>query len=103
LAVNPSTASRVAELYATDTGCTLQVAAVDPRLAIEGTRELLCAALGNLLQNAFKFTQPSCEVTLRARVSDGWILIRVEDRCGGLPDGWAQTPFEPFRQGFNDK
>ncbi|WP_077034691.1 HAMP domain-containing sensor histidine kinase [Pelomonas sp. KK5] len=96
-------AGRVGELYAADTGCTLQVAAVDPQFAIEGNRDLLCAALGNLLQNAFKFTKPGTEVILHAHVSDGWILIRVEDRCGGLPNGGATMMFVPFRQGFDDK
>lgn len=96
-------AGRVAELYAADTGCALRVSEVDPRLALEGNRDLLSAALGNLLQNAFKFTQPCSEVLLHAHVSDDEILIDVEDRCGGLPHGSAATMFEPFKQGVDDK
>jgi signal transduction histidine kinase len=96
-------AARVAKLYAADTGCALRVTQADANLAIEGHRELLLAALGNLLQNAFKFTRPSSEVSLHAHVSEGWILIDVEDCCGGLPAGSAETMFEPFRQGFDDK
>ncbi|MCM5682294.1 HAMP domain-containing histidine kinase [Schlegelella sp. S2-27] len=103
LAAFLANAGRVAELYAADTGCTLRVAPVDAQLGIEGNRDLLSAALGNLLQNAFKFTQPCSEVSLRAHVSDAWILIDVEDHCGGLPQGRAETMFEPFRQGFDDK
>ena len=96
-------AGRVAELYAADTGCVLRIAEVDSQLALEGNRELLLAALGNLLQNAFKFTQPGSEVALHVRASEAWILIDVEDRCGGLSHGSAETIFEPFKQGFDDK
>jgi signal transduction histidine kinase len=103
LAIFLSDAARVAELYATDTGCALHIAEVDIQLAIEGNRELLLAAIGNLLQNAFKFTRPGTEVELHAHVSDCWIVIDVEDCCGGLPNGSAETMFEPFQQGFDDK
>ena len=103
LAIFLADAGRVAELYAADTGCTLRIAQVDAQLAIEGNRELLLAALGNLLQNAFKFTRPSSEVTLHARTSDDSIVIDVEDCCGGLPEGSAHTMFKPFNQGFDDK
>lgn len=96
-------AGRVAELYAADTGCTLRIAQVDADLAIDGNRELLLAALGNLLQNAFKFTRPSSEVALHAHKSGEWIIIDVEDCCGGLPDGGAEKMFKPFQQGFDDK
>jgi signal transduction histidine kinase len=103
LAIFLADAGRVAELYAADTGCALRILEVDAQLAIEGNRELLLAALGNLLQNAFKFTRPGSEVALHAYASDAWIFIDVEDRCGGLPDGSADTMFEPFQQGFDDK
>ena len=103
LAIFLADAGRVAELYATDTGCTLRIAEVDDELAIEGNRELLLAALGNLLQNAFKFTRPGSEVALCAHVADAWIRIEVEDHCGGLPKGSVETMFEPFKQGFDDK
>lgn len=103
LAIFLADAGSVAELYATDTGCTLRIAEVDANLAVEGNRELLLAALGNLLQNAFKFTRPSSEVALHAHTSGGWINIGVEDCCGGLPAGGADTMFKPFQQGFDDK
>lgn len=55
-------AGRVAQLYAADTGSELRSAEVGAQLAIEGNRELLLAALGNLLQNAFKLPTP-CDRT----------------------------------------
>ena len=103
LAIFLADAGRVAELYAKDTGCTLHIIEVDAQLAIEGNRELLLAALGNLLQNAFKFTRPGSKVALCAHVADAWISIEVEDHCGGLPKGSVETMFEPFKQGFDDK
>jgi signal transduction histidine kinase len=41
--------------------CAFTISAVDPALAIDGDRDLLLAAVGNLLQNAFKFTRPHTE------------------------------------------
>ena len=61
------------------------------------------AALGNVLQNAFKFTQPGSEVTLSAYANAGRVLINVEDRCGGLPSGDTEQMFLPFRQSGKDK
>ncbi|GKS75940.1 HAMP domain-containing histidine kinase [Acidovorax sp. SUPP950] len=103
LAIFLADAGRVAQLYAADTGCVLRISEVDAQFAIEGNRELLMAALGNLLQNAFKFTRPGSEVTLRAQTSADSINIDVEDCCGGLPEGSADTMFKPFKQGFDDK
>jgi hypothetical protein len=79
-------------------GCTLNVAAVEPLLAIDADRDLLMAAVGNLLQNAFKFTHHGTEVTLNAYAVADRILIDVEDNCGGLPVGAAATMFKPFVQ-----
>lgn len=83
--------------------CVLIVADVDRRLAIAGDRDLLLAATGNLLQNAFKFTEPRSEVTLNAYASADRILIDVEDNCGGLPPGEAEDMFRPFVQGATDR
>jgi signal transduction histidine kinase len=87
-----------ASLEAVVHGCTLNVAAVEPLLAIDADRDLLMAAVGNLLQNAFKFTHHGTEVTLNAYAVADRILIDVEDNCGGLPAGAAATMFKPFVQ-----
>jgi signal transduction histidine kinase len=81
----------------------LIVSAVDPQLAVNGDRELLLSAVGNLLQNAFKFTHNNTEVTLNAYASADRILIDVEDNCGGLPSGDTEKVFIPFSQGAEDK
>ena len=83
--------------------CPLIVAAVAPGLALSGDRDLLLAAAGNLLQNAFKFTQPGTEVTLHAHAVGDRIHIDVEDNCGGLRPGDAEAMFLPFIQRGDDK
>lgn len=83
--------------------CALTVSYVDSQLAVDADRELLLSALGNLLQNAFKFTHPLGEVLLRVYGLGGRILIEVEDKCGGLPPGDAEKMFLPFTQSGTDK
>ena len=78
--------------------CTLTVSYVDSKLAVDADRELLLAALGNLLQNAFKFTHPGSEVLLKVYAMSDRILIEVEDKCGGLPPGDVERMFLPFTQ-----
>src|SRR4030095_10948697 len=67
--------------------CEFTVGAVDAELALDVDREMLLSAVGNLLQNAFKFTQRHTEVSLNAYGAADRIRIDVEDHCGGLPEG----------------
>jgi signal transduction histidine kinase len=89
-------ASTSARLYANLAQCTFIVQSVDPSLAISANRELLQAALANLLQNAFKFTRADTVVHLRAYAADERILIKVADHCGGLLPGSEARMFVPF-------
>ncbi len=82
--------------------CVLTVSTVDSELAVDADRDLLASAVGNLLQNAFKFTRAHTEVTLSAFASGNRILIEVEDHCGGLGAGVAETMFQPFTQSGED-
>ena len=70
---------------------------------IEADRHILAAVVVNLLQNAFKFTQPGTTVILRARVSADRVLIEVQDQCGGLPVANAEELFQPFEQRATDR
>jgi signal transduction histidine kinase len=83
--------------------CALTVSRVDARLAVDADRDMLFSAVGNLLQNAFKFTKPGTEVELNAYATADRILIDVEDNCGGLPAGDAECLFLPFTQSGADK
>jgi signal transduction histidine kinase len=65
-------------------GCHFTVAPVDEDLMVNADPEMLSSAVGNLLQNAFKFTKPHTEVRLHVHAVADRILIDVEDHCGGL-------------------
>ena len=86
-------------------GHELAVHPVDSAVTIEVDRQLLAAAVGNLVQNAFKFTRPEGRVVLRTDTTTqpGRVLIEVEDGCGGLPRGFADELFEPFRYRSADR
>jgi len=92
-----------AELHAQTIGLRLTVLPVDQDLAVHGDRQVLAAVVGNLLQNAFKFTKPQSTVTLRVSAGAERVLIEVEDECGGLPDGVADQIFLPFKQAADDR
>ena len=81
-------------------GLQLTVTPVTTPGAIDVDRQLITAALANLLQNAFKFTRPNGHVALRTdtTTATGRVLIDVEDECGGLPQGKAGGLFVPFEQ-----
>jgi signal transduction histidine kinase len=83
--------------------CTFVVGEVDSELALDVDREILLSAVGNLLQNAFKFTQPHSVVALNARALGDRICIDVEDHCGGLPTGAIDELFLPFQQRSGDR
>jgi signal transduction histidine kinase len=92
-----------AALEASAHGCQFTVSAVDTELAVDGDRDILLAAVGNLLQNAFKFTKAHTEVSLNVYGAADRILIEVEDHCGGLPAGVTEELFRPFTQSSKDK
>jgi hypothetical protein len=83
--------------------CAFIVEPVDTSLGICADRDLLFSALGNLLQNAFKFTRCHTQVTLRAFADGDRVLIEVEDNCGGLRSSDMQQMFWPFTQNGHDK
>ncbi len=92
-----------ASLEAKARQCNFTVGDVDPGLAIDVDREMLFSAVGNLLQNAFKFTQHGTDVSLSAYAAADRIRIEIEDHCGGLPRGFAAEVFLPFKQNGRDR
>jgi signal transduction histidine kinase len=81
-------------------GLQLTVTPVEPGVAICVDRQLVAAALANLLQNAFKFSRPGGHVVLRTdtATATGRVLIEVADECGGLAPGAAEDLFRPYEQ-----
>ena len=92
-----------ASLEAESRACAFIVEPVDTSLGICADRDFLFSAVGNLLQNAFKFTRCDTQVTLKAFAAGDRVLIAVEDHCGGLPAGYAERLFRPFTQIGHDK
>ena len=88
-----------AKLMADARGVDFVVASVDDHVAIDADRQVLAAAVTNLLQNAFKFTRPKTTVKLRIGASAERVLIEVHDECGGLPGAAVGDElFRPFEQ-----
>ena len=82
---------------------TLSVLPVEDGLAIEADRQVLRAAVMNVLQNAVKFTRPGTTVTLRVGANPDRVLIEIEDECGGLSGGSVKDLFHPFEQRGTDR
>jgi signal transduction histidine kinase len=95
--------TQAATLEASARDITLMVMSVADGVTVEADRQVLAAVIGNLLQNAFKFTRPRTTVTLRVGVSTERVFIDVEDECGGLPAGKAEELFSPFQQRSSDR
>jgi signal transduction histidine kinase len=92
-----------ASLEAQSRQCGLTVAVVEPTLAVDVDRDMLSAGVGNLLQNAFKFTKQFTNVSLNAYATVDRVLIDVEDHCGGLPSGAEEQMFRSFAQNNADR
>jgi signal transduction histidine kinase len=94
-----------ASLEAKARGHKLTLTPVEPAVEIDVDRQLVGAALANLLLNAFKFSAPNGHIALRidtATTTDR-VLIEVEDECGGLPLGRVEDLFRPFEQHNADR
>jgi signal transduction histidine kinase len=79
---------------------------VDPvefGVVVDADRQILTAALGNLLQNAFKFTRPHSRVSLTTRATADRVVIDVADECGGLVGGDGEGLFRAHEQRGADR
>jgi signal transduction histidine kinase len=92
-----------ASLEARARGCGFGLVSVSDDILIYADREMLAAAIGNLLHNAFKFTARHTDVWLRGNASGSRVTIEVEDHCGGLPQGATDKLLLPFAQGGLDR
>jgi CheY-like chemotaxis protein len=72
---------------------------VPPRpVLVRGDETRLAQVLGNLLQNAAKFTPARGRVTLTLAVESGAAFIHVRDTGAGIEPSMIKTIFEPFTQ-----
>ena len=60
-------------------------------VVVEADHQILASVIANLVQYAFKFSRPNGHITLRAHTTGDRVLIDVEDECGGLPPGKAES------------
>lgn len=95
--------ARGAALEARARGITLTVLPMDQELTIKFDRQILEAVVGNLLQNAFKFTRPRSTVILSVAATDDRVLIEIEDECGGLPAVGPAERFQSYEQRSADR
>jgi len=92
-----------AELDAQSRGIHLSVTPIGGDVMVEADRQIITSVVGNLVQNALKFTRPGTTVTLGAHASTERVLIEVEDCCGGLPGGNDDQLFRRFEQRGSDR
>ncbi len=65
-------------------------------LSIEGDRRQLVSALGNLVENAVKYSEEGGQVQLRVRADDDAVEIAVVDQGVGIPQRDLDRIFERF-------
>jgi len=68
---------------------------------LQADRSLLLLALGNLIENAIKYTPPPRQIEVAARERAGTLEILVRDNGPGIETNAQTLIFEPFQQGDN--
>jgi signal transduction histidine kinase len=95
----PGIADRVLDGHAGTSNRDRFVFDLQPDLPLIWTsEEQLFRILGNLMDNAVKYSPPEGEIVLSARWHDGGVLLSVKDRGEGIPPGERDRIFERFYQ-----
>ena len=93
---------RVTELAARSEIAISTLAAVDrtaapgESLVVMGDRRQLVSAVGNLVENAVKYSEPGSSVQVRSKRVGGWVEIVVADQGVGIPQRDLDRVFERF-------
>ena len=75
---------------------------IPPRpLTVQANESQLRQALGNLIDNAIKFTVPAGDVSVTLRSMDTEAIVIVADTGVGIPDEDISHLFEHFHRGRN--
>jgi signal transduction histidine kinase len=94
-----------ASLGANARGLALSCDPGEPGLEVKVDRQLITAALANVLRNAIELTRAGGNVSLRTSSTAERVVFEVEDECGGLAPGkleqilLAFEPHAPTRPG----
>jgi len=75
---------------------TIDIDAAAPDLVVVGDPRQLASALGNLVDNAVKYSDDGARVRLRARTNDDWVELVVADDGVGIPERDLERIFERF-------
>jgi signal transduction histidine kinase len=94
------------ELYASraeQMNLAFSLALPERAVTVQGHEAHLRRALGNLLDNALKFTPAggAVKVGLRPASEDNWVELWIEDTGIGIPDGDVPQLFSRFHRGRN--
>ena len=76
---------------------------VPAEVVLHADRQAIESILGNLVQNALKFTRPGGSVAVDTRLTNERVVFDVHDECGGLPAGNIEDLFRPFEQRGRDR
>ncbi|QEH37759.1 Sensor kinase CusS [Aquisphaera giovannonii] len=74
----------------------LRVEIADPSPVAGAHPPLLSQAIGNLVDNALKYSEPGSPVTVSCRRDSATVLVAIEDRGCGMTPEEASAAFEPF-------
>lgn len=83
--------------------CEFNVESIPRLLMLDADKDLLFSALGNLLQNAFKFNGKNGAVTLGVHATSDRVRIKVKDSGPGLSEKAMHDMFLPFTQSGTNK
>jgi signal transduction histidine kinase len=76
---------------------------MEPNIHVNTDRHLVLAAIGNLIQNALKFTKEKGVIQISVKSEDKCAVIEVQDQCGGIPPVEMAKLFKAFNQQDTDK
>ena len=65
-------------------------------VVLAGDRRQLVSAVGNLVENAVKYSEPSASVSIRAVGHDTDLLLEITDQGSGIPAADVERVFERF-------
>jgi DNA-binding response OmpR family regulator/anti-sigma regulatory factor (Ser/Thr protein kinase) len=86
------------EGMAGEAGVTLEAAAADSGLAVDGDHDRLIQTLTNLISNAIKFAPPDTVVRASVEAAGDDAVFRVEDQGRGIPVDKLELIFRAFEQ-----